>query len=76
MKVYILTCINEGSELVYVKAFREHFSARAEMLAQLHKMVDVLVIEGHFDYQVIHESSAAIGDDSFYYAWKITEDEI
>lgn len=74
MKIYILTCINEDSELVFCKAYKTRCLANADMLRYLENEREEF-IEGPY-YCNIGDSGAAIGDETHCYVYYITEDEL
>ena len=74
MKIFILTCINESSELVYAVAYRTLEEAQAKM--RCHALVECdefahLGRPGH--YCNIGDMSSACGDEEQCYVWNITE---
>ena len=77
MKIFILTCINESSELVYAKAFKTLQGAKAEMFLQATAEHEEFAIAGrpglYCDYG---DMSTACGDQEYCYVWNITEDVI
>lgn len=75
MKIYILTCINEDSELVFCKAYKTRCLANADMLMYLeNEREEFIGSPGH--YCNIGDLGAAIGDETRCYVYYITEDEL
>ena len=77
MKIYILTCINEESQLVSCKAYKSLDLAQAEMICQAMSERDEFEKIGRLgNYCDIKDMSAACGDKEYCYVWNITEDEV
>lgn len=76
MKIYILTCINENSELCFCKAYRTKEEAQLALLNQYNTEKEQWCTGGNLDYEEITFDGAAIGNEAYCYVWDITEDEL
>ena len=77
MKIYILTCINEASELVSCKAYKTLQLAASDMICSVMAEYSEFKKVGRRGiYTDIRDTSAAVGDEECCYIYDITEDEI
>lgn len=76
MKIFILTCINESSELVYAVAFRTLAEAQSKMRQHAQVESEEFSDLGRpGNYCDIGEMSSACGDEEQCYIWNITEQQ-
>ena len=74
MKIFILTCINESSELVYAVAYRTIAEAQDKMKKHAKVESEEFAEQGRpGNYCNIGEMSSACGDEEQCYVWNITE---
>lgn len=76
MTIYILTCINECSELVYAQAFKEFNEAQKSMDASFIVEKNDFGIRGRLEYANLGTTSASLGNEEYCYVWNITEAEL
>ena len=75
MKIFILTCVNENSELCSCKSYRTREEAQVAMLNQFNNERGNWTF-GNLEYEEIDNNGAGIGNEGYCYEWKITEDEL
>lgn len=77
MKIFILTCINENSELVYAVAHRTLSEAQSKMREHARVESEEFADLGRpGNYCNVSEMSSACGDEEACYVWDITEQEL
>lgn len=76
MKVYVLTCINADSELVFARVFRTKKEAQSSMRRSVESMR--LHFEENYGecYKEMENDGAAIGNESKCFIYDITEAEL
>lgn len=78
MKIYILTCVNEDGDVVFVQPFTTHELAHATMDAQYRAERRDFEEDETLDddHDFIEENIASAGSDTYYYVWQIFEREL
>lgn len=77
MKIYILTCVNENGDIVSVQPFKARELAFANMATQYYAERKEFERDGTLDgHDDIDEDSAVVGNDRYYYFWRIFEREL
>ena len=76
MKVYVLTCVNECSEIVSIDLFLTHAQARSRVEENFQAECEDLEKRRHLDYEKIEHSNAECGDSEYYYSWEIHTREL
>lgn len=76
MTIYILTCINESSELVSCKPYKNLDMAQAMMRVEAEAEAKDFEDNDRPDYGYIGDFSAAVGTEDHGYIWNITEAEL
>ena len=77
MKIYILTCINEESQLVSCKAYRSSDEAKIAMVNQaVAERQEFRKADRPGQYLHPGDTSTAVGDEEYCYIWNITEDDV
>lgn len=74
MKIYILTCVNEESELVYAKPHKFEVGAHAAMIETI--LAEKESEGERVGYWEIGERSGAIGNVDWCYKYTIVEEEL
>lgn len=78
MKIYILTCINENSELVLCKPYKRIPTlAKADMYSEANSRYEELIKQNRPDaYIELDDMSACVGNEARCFNFKITEAEL
>ena len=76
MKIYILTCINENSELVSAKAYYDLLVAQSLMRKEWTVECSDFESNGRLGYHELRDRSASCGNEEYGYIWNITEAEL
>ena len=74
MKIYILTCVNEESELVYARPYKLEIGAHIAMTEAI--LAEYESEKERVGYMDIGERSGAIGNDDWCYLYTIVEEEL
>lgn len=78
MKIYILTCVNEDGDVVGVYPFVDKalafYTMDAQYRAGRREFEENETLDDDHDY--IEGDMAAVGNDRYYYVWKIHEREL
>lgn len=78
MKIYILTCVNEDGDVVWIEPFMSRDMAYATMDAQ-YRAERVEFKENETldpDHDYLEGNMAAAGNDRYHYVWQIHEREL
>ena len=78
MKLYILTCVNEEGDVVYVQPFVSRNSALATMSAQYNSERKKYIFNENLceDRDFYGDDEASVGSEEVYCYWKIHEREL
>ena len=76
MKIYILCCVNEESELVLAKPFKEEDMAHKTMTDYLLAEYEDRKRMWPDTYEEINKRSGAVGGESWCYLYTIVEEEL
>ncbi len=78
MKLYILTCVNEEGDVVYVQPFVNRDLAHATMSAQYNSEREKYIFNENLceDRDFYGDIEASVGSEEVYCYWKIHEREL
>lgn len=76
MQIYILTCVDECSELLFAKAYKTLEETQTVMRSRLTDHAEDLKRCDRFEYLNIDEMGGATGNADWSFEYKITPDNI
>lgn len=76
MTIYILTCINQNSELSFARAFRTKKEAQSNMKRSVESIRARFARNYGEHYVKVGNDGASVGNDSLCFIYNITEAEL